>query len=117
MGFALLACLSAWLALPSSAQQSTAPEYRSKANFLATFPSFVDWPNAAFSSEQSPFVICVRGDFSFVTSLAALARSSSPHGRRVEVGWVHKDMELRNCQIVFISRSEAKRYPKLLQTL
>jgi len=105
------------VALPLCAQQSTSAEYRSKANFLATFPSFVDWPEAVFSSEQSPLVICVRGDFSFGTFLAQLARNSSAHGRREEIRWVHKDQELRNCQIAFISRSEANRYAKLLQTV
>jgi hypothetical protein len=115
LGFTLLACLLTCLALPLCSQQSTAAEYRSKANFLATFPSFVDWPGAVFSSEQSPLLICVRGDFSFGTFLAQLARNSSPHGRREEVRWVHKDEDLRNCHIAFISRSETKRYAKLLQ--
>jgi len=113
----LLACLVDGAALPLCAQQSTAAEYRGKAHFLATIPSFVDWPDSAFSSQQSPFVMCVRGDFSFGTSLAELARNSSPHGRSLVVRWVHKDLELRDCQIAFISRSEAKRYTKLLQAL
>ena len=117
LGFTLVACLLACVPLPLCAQQSTATEYRSKASFLATFPSFVDWPDAVFSSEQSPLVICVRGDFSFGTFLAQLARSSSAHGRREEVRWIHKDEELRNCQIAFISRSETKRYTKLLQAV
>jgi hypothetical protein len=34
-------------------------EYRSKANFLATFPSFVDWPDSAFASVGSPFHIAM----------------------------------------------------------
>jgi hypothetical protein len=104
-------------ALPVRSQESKTAEYRSKANFLATFPSFVDWPESAFASVQSPFLICVRGDFSFGTSLAELARGASPHGRRVEVRWVHKDQELRDCHIAFVSRSESKRYAKLLQLL
>jgi len=111
-------CLLACATLPVwSIPESAASEYRSKANFLATFPSFVEWPESAFSSAQSPFTICVRGDFSFGTSLAELTRGASPHGRRVEVRWVHKDQELRDCHIAFVSRSEAKRYAKLLQAL
>jgi YfiR/HmsC-like len=102
-------------ALPLAAQQLTTAEYRSKANFLAAFPSFVDWPESAFASTQAPYLICVRGDFSFGTSLAELARGASSHGRRVEVRWVHKDQELRTCHIVFVSRSESKRHAKLLQ--
>jgi len=66
---------------------------------------------------QSPFLICVRGDFSFGTSLAELARGASPHGRRVGVRWVRKDQDLRNCHIAFVSRSESKRYAKRLQVL
>jgi YfiR/HmsC-like len=102
---------------PLTAQNSKADEYRSKAHFLATFPSFVEWPEIAFPSPQAPFLICVRGDFSFGTSLAELARGASPRGRRVEVRWVHNDQELRNCHIAFVSRSESKRYGKILQVL
>ena len=102
---------------PLSAQDSKPTEYRSKARFLATFPSFVEWPEIAFPSSEAPFLICVRGDFSFGTSLAELARGASPHGKRVEVRWVHNDQELRSCHIAFISRSESKRYAKLLQVL
>jgi hypothetical protein len=105
------------MALLLAAQQSTTTEYRAKANFLATFPSFVDWPESAFPSAEAPFLICVRGDFSFGTGLAEVARGASSPGRRVEVRWVHKDQELRACHIVFVSRSESKRYTKLLQAL
>ena len=105
------------IARPVCSQGSVTPEFRSKATFLANFPSFVDWPENAFTSALAPFTICVRGDFSFGTVLAEIARGASPRGRRVEVKWVHKDQELRNCQIVFVSRSEAKRYTKLLQAI
>jgi hypothetical protein len=105
------------LARPVGAQDSTVSEYRSKAHFLATLPAFIDWPDTAFSSPNAPFLICVRGDFSFGTSLAELARTASPHGRRVEVKWVHNDPELRACQVVFVSRSESKNYAKLLRVL
>jgi hypothetical protein len=102
---------------PLAAQQSTVAEYRNKANFLATFPSFVDWPESAFPLAQAPFLICVRGDFSFGTALAEFARGASPHGRRVDGKWMHKDQELRDCQIGFVSRSESKRYAKVLQAV
>ena len=116
--FAAACCLFTYApTLPAIAQDSTPAEYRSKAGFLAAFPSFVDWPDSAFSSSEAPFLICVRGDFSFGTSLADLARGASPHGRHVEVRWVHKDQDLLSCHIAFISRSESKRYTKVLQIL
>ena len=50
-------------------------------------------------------------------SLAQTAGGASSHGRRVEVRWVHKDEDLRTCHIAFVSRSESKRYAKVLQAL
>jgi hypothetical protein len=100
-----------------SAQASIPAEYRAKASFLTTFPSFIDWPESAFLSAQTPFLVCVLGDFRFGTALAESARSASPHGRRIDVRWVRHDQEARNCQIVFVSESEAKRYAGILQAV
>jgi YfiR/HmsC-like len=100
-----------------SAQASVPAEYRAKASFLATFPSFIDWPESAFLSAQAPFLVCVLGDFRFGTALAESARSASPHGRLVDVRWVRRDREARNCQILFVSESEAKRYAGILQAV
>jgi hypothetical protein len=114
---ATVLCLFSCFLFPLAAQDPRTAEYRSKANYLTTFPSFVDWPDAAFPSPQARFLICVRGDYPFGTTLAVLARDASPHGRSIEVRWVHKDQDLRSCQIVFVSRSESKRYATLLQAL
>lgn len=114
---AAVVCLFICVALPLEGQESRVAEYRSKANFLATFPSFVVWPQNAFVSSQAPFLICVRGDFSFGTTLAELARSTSPGGRRVEVRWMHNDQQLHDCQVLFVSRSESKNYSHILHTV
>lgn len=65
----------------TSAQSSVREEYRTKASYLATFPSFIEWPETAFSSPDAPFLVCVLGDFRFGTAFVEFARSSSPHGR------------------------------------
>ena len=98
-------------------QGDTGTEYRNKANFLVRFLDFVEWPDSAFLSSQAPFVVCVRGDFLFGTSLAEIARGSSPQGKHVDVRWIHEDQKLRGCHIVFVSRSESKRYAKILQAV
>jgi hypothetical protein len=91
-------------------------EYRAKATFLANFKNFVEWPLEAFPSDQAPLLICVVGDFSFGPSLADITGSVSLHGRRVEVRWERKEKEeeLRACHILFVSRSEAKQYGRVL---
>jgi YfiR/HmsC-like len=107
--FALLVfCPSVW------AQDAASAEYRSKANFLIRFLDFIEWPDTAFASAEAPFSVCVRGDFSFGTALAEVARRSSPHGRRIDVRWLRTDQESRGCHVLFVSRSESRRYPEVL---
>jgi YfiR/HmsC-like len=99
------------------ADESPSSEYQSKARFLSKFPSFVEWPAEAFSSPQAPFLICVYGDYSFGTALAEITGNQQVGGRRITLRWVLKQEQLRACQIVFISRSEAKHYEKVLGAL
>jgi predicted nucleic acid-binding protein len=114
-----LALLSAALLLvPSTgAQIGKTAEYRAKANFLAAFPNFIEWPAETFPTEQSPLLICVFGDFSFGTSLAEITRGVSIRGHRVEIRWVRKEHELRACQILFVSRSEENHYGEIFKAL
>ena len=98
-------------------QGAVKAEYRSEANALSNFPNFVEWPAEAFATPQAPFLVCVYGNFSFGTVLSELTRAQTVRGRRVDVRWVRKDNELRNCQILFISRSEQKRYTKILAAM
>jgi hypothetical protein len=102
---------------PMRAQNSTTAEYRAKAIFLSKFPSFVEWPPEAFPPGQAPFLVCVYGDFSFGLTLVESARGESVHGRRIDVKWVHKEKELHACQILFVSRSEAKHYRQVLDAV
>jgi len=101
----------------TSAQSLVREEYRTKASYLATFPSFIEWPESAFSSPDAPFLVCVLGDFRFGTALAEFARGSSPHGRRIDIRWVRKNDNLRRCHILFISNSEAKSYVSILKVV
>ncbi len=96
------------------AQGSVPAEYKTKASYLATFPSFIEWPETAFASE-APFLVCVIGDFRFGTALAEFARNPSPSGRRIDVRWARKNEDLRSCHILFISNSEAKSYARILK--
>jgi hypothetical protein len=95
-------------------QETVSSEYQSKAAFLSQFPNFIEWPDGVFSGPQSPFAICVFGNFSFGTTLAEATRSEMFHGRRLEVRWIRKIPEVRKCQILFVSRSEATRYVQVL---
>lgn len=116
--FAAIVC--AWLLLLttdrplSAAQNSVTAEYEWKANFLAKSATFVDWQGDSPLRLANAFRWCVFGTFSFGTSLAEHTRGIAFEGKKSEVKWVHKEAELASCQIVFVSRSEEKRYTKVL---
>ncbi len=101
----------------SCAQQTTVSEYREKANFLAVFPKFVEWPAGAFPSAEAPLLICIFGNFSFGTSLAEQTRGAFVRGRQVEIRWVRNEQALRSCHILFVSRSEGKRYTRIFKAI
>jgi hypothetical protein len=114
---ALAAILAAAIAVtfPVAAAQEYIPaQSRNKAAFLATFPSFVDWPEGAFSAPNSPLIVCVLGDFRFGTTLAEVSRDSAPHGRRMSVRWIRSDPPIHGCHILFISGSELSHYSKVI---
>jgi len=92
-------------------------ENEAKAKFLANAPAFVEWPAAAYGSPSAPLLICVHGDFSFGTVLAENTRGELVRGRRLEVQWVRNEQSLAGCQVLFVTRSMAKTYGKVLQTV
>ena len=97
------------------AAQQEPGEYQAKAHFLANAPGFVEWPTAAFQTPATPLLICVYGNFAFGTALAEQARGASVRGRRLDVKWIRAEQDLLACQVVFVSRSAAKNYGKVLQ--
>ena len=101
--------------LSTRAQSPASTEYRTKASFLAAVPSFIDWPETAFASATAPLLVCVLGDFRFGTALTESARNTSPHARHIDIRWMRKDEELKNCHLLFVSNSETKRYAQILK--
>jgi hypothetical protein len=113
---ALILAVAMTLSFPvvATAQEYVPSESRNKAAFLAVFPSFVDWPDGAFASPDSPLNTCVLGDFRFGTTLAEVSRDATPHGRRIAVKWIRNDQQIRGCHVLFVSSSELARYSKVI---
>ena len=78
---------------------------------------FVEWPESALPSGPAPFLLCVFGDFPFGTSLAELTRGPNAHAKRVEIRRVRKEQDLHSCHILFVSRSEHKKYSQVLNAV
>jgi hypothetical protein len=110
--FARLALLLATL-IPlifSGLANSTAaasPEYQVKAVFLFNFAQFVEWPPQSFEDAAAPFVIGVLGTDPFGAALEGAVRGETLNGRSFVIERYRSVTEIRRCQILFISRSEA----------
>ena len=96
------------------AQSTAIPEYRVKATFLFQFTQFVDWPGDAFASPQTPLVIGILGDDPFGSFLDETVRNEKADGHPLSVERYSRLEDIRNCHVLFVSRSEANRMPEIL---
>lgn len=100
----------AWSATPT-------PEYQLKAVFLFNFTQFVEWPSQAFSEANSPLIIGVLGTDPFGTYLDDTLRGETVNGRALAVQRYTTASEIKNCHVLFISRSELVRQAQILGSL
>lgn len=112
----LVVCV-AWLFPGDAFSQVLSQEYQLKAMYLRKIPSFVEWPPSAANTSKAAFQMCTLGDYPFGSRLAQEVGGVSVSGRMIELRWVHKEQELNGCEVIFFSRSEAKRYEKILDGL
>jgi hypothetical protein len=103
---------------PSAQPQNEQPsEYQLKAAFLFNFAKFVDWPTGTFATPASPFTICILGQDPFGHDLDDSLRGKTISSRPIVVHRCDSDAETRGCQILFVSRSQGRRMPEILQGL
>jgi hypothetical protein len=115
VGFAVSAhAATVSLGATAPAQTVAFTEYQIKAAFLFNFANFVEWPDSAFESPQSPVVIGVLGDCPFGSTLEAAVEGETINKRPIAIKRSRQLEELRRCHILFISRSERARLPHVL---
>src|SRR5467141_724797 len=112
---ALVLLASAALLSPGAiASQAAVPETDVKAAFIYNCAKFVEWPKEAFASETAPIQIAVIGDDDFAGKLKSLLSDKKAQGRSFEVKKISNPQDAKNFQIVFISSSETRRLPQIL---
>jgi hypothetical protein len=93
------------LAWPIQAQQERL-EYQVKAAFLFNFLKFVEWPAAP---NESPWVIGILGRDPFGEILDDIVRGKIVKSRTVEVRRFARSADVKDCNILFIGRSDFER--------
>lgn len=107
LGFRRL--MGLWLIFvgPLLATVAPVPEFDAKARYLEAFVRYVEWP--ANGRAESVLVVGVLGHDPFGGALETAFSRSVANGRRVVVRRVASSAEARGCDLVFISREEARR--------
>lgn len=93
------------------------PEYQLKAVFLFNFTQFVEWPPQSFADVDSPLVIGVLGNDPFGPYLDETVRGETINGRPLTVQRYNDLSNIKNCHVLFISRSEATHLAQILAAL
>jgi hypothetical protein len=109
--------LTAFVPVETPAQVPVPNEYQVKAVFLFNIVQFVEWPPRAFASSDTPICIGVLGDDPFGTALEETVRGETVQNRKLIVQRSHRAENLKDCQLIFISKSETERLPGILGEL
>jgi hypothetical protein len=116
---ALLAVLAAVAFKLDAAEISGKPvrEYDLKAAFLFNFTHFVEWPAEAFASDSAPIVIGILGDDPFGPVLDKIIDGETIRNRKLVIKRSRQVEDLKDCQVLFISKSEKSHIGQILNGL
>jgi len=108
-----------WLLLAASSVlgQEKPGEYQVKAAYLYNFGRFVEWPAKLTTANTGPFTICVLGEDPFGPALDTTLAGETIANQKVAARRISSLQESVDCQILFISSSEAKRLNKIIEAL
>lgn len=110
-------CLS--LAMGANAQSPDSPEsseYLIKAGFIYNFAQLVQWPAGAFSQEDSPIVIGILGTDPFGAIIDRVIENKKLAGRSLMVKRLKRGAAVKDCNILFVSASEATHLDEVIQS-
>lgn len=96
---------------------ASSPENYAKAGFLLISTRYVTWPDAVFSTPESPIVVGVLGPDPFGTWLDTAFAAITSQGRKVELRRASTAEEAKSFHVVFIAREESRRCSGWLDTL
>ena len=116
VGFLLLTLLSVG-GLRLFAQEPISKEYQVKAVFLFNFAQFVKWPIETFTTPDQPFCIGILGQDPFGPFMDATVQGEKVDGHPIVIQRFASAMDVKDCQILFISASQETQLPSLLASL
>jgi YfiR/HmsC-like len=114
---AAIVILLGLLFAPCHSARSEGPaltEYQVKALFLLNFTKYVDWPANTFAQDNTPITIGVLGDDKFGDNVKIAVAGKTVGGRGISVQTMGNEDDWSKCQVLFVSASEKKHLPEIL---
>jgi hypothetical protein len=104
--------------LPQHARpQSVTGEYQVKAAFLFHFAQFVDWPPGVLNNSDASLILCVFDDEPRRQEFQSTIEGKAIGARVFHVRLITQSQEIQGCNILFLSRDEARRQTAILRSL
>jgi hypothetical protein len=97
--------------------QSAADEYQVKAAFLFHFAQFLVWPSSAPNAADPSLSLCIFDDEPRRQELQSTIEGKSIGTRVFRVRLMSQPQEIQGCNILFLSRDEARRQAPILKSL
>ena len=101
----------------ASPQALPTVEYQVKAAFLLNFAKFIEWPADAFPEEKTPIAVCIFRHDPFGSSLGEMLRGKAINRRELQTRGITEILDLRTCQIIFVSNETDKLLPEILSSV
>jgi hypothetical protein len=101
----------------SALGQQKPSEYQVEAAYLYNFGRFVEWPAKSTTAQTGSFNICVLGEDPFGQALDATLAGETIGNQKVAARRISSPQMSADCQILFISSSEANRLNKIIEAL
>ncbi len=100
-----------------AAEPAIANEYQVKAVCLFNFAMFAEWPDSVFAATNSPICIGILGVNPFGKVLEQVVKGEKIKDRKLEIKLFRKGENVKDCQILFISKSEKEQITQTLTGL
>jgi hypothetical protein len=97
--------------------QSDVDEYQVKAAFLFHFAQFLDWPPESLNAADRSLTLCIFDDEPRRQELQSTVEGKLIGARAFQVRLMSQPQEIQGCNILFLSRDEARRQSAILKSL
>ena len=102
-----IAALAIFVSAAPALAEGSVHDYDVEAAFIYNFTQFITWPEQAFASDQSPFIVGIVGDDPLAPAAldAAMAGKNVLH-RPVVVKHFASVDQLESCQLLYVPTSQ-----------